>query len=175
MNSFLNLLTEKLFNLYDVYEDHAFNSYVKDENKYKLVVTFMEKNMIHFAMFEKDEKFEYQLVDEIYIGFEQERDLYEAISLKLFIKALGNVMIHKIDRDIYFNAKHKRYVVIIAKDNELRDLFNQIIINQENKIIDLNSKIVKEKDALVKSKIFDRGFLNYLDNRVQITKDMLRR
>lgn len=174
MNSYLNLLTEKIFDLYTAYEDYAFSSYVKDENKYKLVVTFTDNNSIHFAMFEKNSKHEFELLDEIYISFEEERELYEAISLRLFVKALGNVMIHKLDNNMYFNAIHKSYVLVIAKDKEVNDMFDNIIVNQENEIISLDNEIIEKKAALVRSKKCNNLFLCAIEIRAKMTREILR-
>ena len=72
MNKYLDILTKKIFELYDVYDSYAFASYIKEENKYKLVIKYEEKNNLHLLMLEKNINNEYELADEVYINFEDE-------------------------------------------------------------------------------------------------------
>ena len=150
MNKYLTLLTDKISNLYRAYEDNAFNSYMQGNNSRRLVVNFKTNNTIHFALFENHQSQEFGLVDEVYIGFDDERALYEAVALKIFIKALGNVIIYKLDNNGYYSPKHKPYVFVTVEDQKINNYVNQMIANQEirlnTEIIDIINKRVKKKN-----------------------------
>lgn len=172
MNKYLELLTNKMYELYDAYEDHAFNSYVNNQNKYRLVVKFTEYNKIGYLLFEKNKV---ELVDEVYIDFEGDRDLYEAIALRIFVKALGNVIVHKLGCDMYFNPKHKPYILVIVEDERIINLLDQMIENQENENLNLEHKIVKNTSNIVKRYKCDWSFLSQIEDRVALTKELFRR
>ena len=175
MNKYLEILTKKIFELYDVYDSYAFASYIKGENKYKLIIKYEEKNTLHFLMLEKNINNEYELADEVHINFEDERNLYEAISLRLFSKVLGNVMIHKANDNTYYNTKHKGYILLIAEDKEIKELIDKIIINQESECINLEHKMITDASKKTKTKKIDWEFLSSLEDRTELTKEIFRR
>ena len=175
MDIYLRELTNKLYELYRAYEDHAFHSYMNGKNNRRLVVNFKPDNTIHFALFEKNQSQEFELVDEVYIGFDDERELYEATALNIFIKALGNVMIHHLGDNMYYNSKHKPYVLVIAEDRKVMNIIDKLIENQEKEAINLNNEIVKEINYLVKTKKYDSQFLYQIEDRMALTKELFRR
>ncbi len=173
MNKCLNELTNKLYELYRVYEDYAFNSYVKNENKYTIVIHFREKNIIHYALFEKKNLDEYEIFDEVNIDFERERKQYEAVSLQLFAKAIGNVMIYTYGNSMYYNEKHKPYTLIIADDKEISHQIDRIIMNQEIEHI-IDHPIIESVCRLVKIKKMDWPFLSQIEDRTMLTNELLK-
>lgn len=174
MDKYLSLLTEKLCDLYYAYENHAFHSFMKGYVNRRIVVTFMANNTIHFALFEKNIEHEFELVDEVYIGFDEERDLYEAVSLNIFAKALGNVLIHKLSDEMYYNTKHKPYVLVNVEDKKLNRLINKIITNQTEPI-SIDNKTINEVNKRVKSKKVCWSFLSQIEDRTALTNELFRR
>ena len=172
MNKYQNLLANEICKLYRAYEDHAFNAYINGKNNHRLVVNFKTDNTIYFALFEKNQKKEFELVDEVYIGFDDERDLYEVIALNVFIKALGNVMIYKLGDNSYYNPKHKPYIYIISEDQKINDYINKIIKNQVEK---LDTKIIDDISKKVKRKKIEWSFLSMIEDRTELTKEMFRK
>ena len=172
MNKYLDLLTNKIYDLYRAYEDHAFNAYINGKNNRRLIVNFKNNNTIHFALFERNQKKEFELVDEVYIGFDDERDLYEVIALNVFIKALGNVMVYKLSNNSYYNPKHKPYIYIISEDQEINDYINKIIKNQAEK---LDTKIIDDISKKVKRKKIEWSFLSMIEDRTELTRELFRK
>ena len=172
MNKCLNELTNKLYELYRAYENHAFNSYMNGKNDRRLVVNFKTDNTIHFALFEKNQSQGFELSDEVYIGFDNERDLYDAVALNIFIKALGNVMIYKLDSNGYYSPKHKPYVYITVKDQKINKYINQIIENQETQ---LNTEIIDNVNEKVKKKKVEWSFLSLIEDRTALINEMFRK
>ena len=172
MNKYLALLTSKISDLYRAYENHAFNSYVTDKNNRRLVVSFKTNNTIHFALFEKNQLQEFELIDEVYIGFDNDRDLYEATSLNVFIKAMGNVVIYNLNNNGYYSPKHKPYVYVIAEDQKINQYINQII---ENQAVKLNTEIIDSINKKVKRKKIEWSFLSQIEDRTELTNEIFRK
>jgi len=172
MNKYLNLLTNKIYELYRAYENHAFNSYIQGKSNRQIIVNFKSNNTIHFALFEKNQSHEFELIDEVYIGFDDERKLYEAVSLNIFIKILGNVTIHKLDNNSYFNAMHKPYIYVMVEDRIINNNINKLIANQEEK---LNTEIIDDISKHIKSKKVCWSFLSQIEDRTELTKEMFRK
>ena len=87
---------------------------------------------------------------------------------------LGNVMIHKLDKDIYYNTKHKPYLIIVSKDKEMIKLIDETIVNQENEFINLDHKKVIEVSNNVKKRHLSRQLYKELDMRIALTEALFR-
>ena len=174
MDKYLKLLTDKISALYRAYENHAFNSFMKGYINRRLIVSFNDNNTIHFALFEKNNQQEFELVDEVYIGFDKKRSLYEAVALNIFAKALGNVLIHKLNDNMYYNAKHKPYVLVIAEDIRINHLIREIITNQ-NEPVTMDNKIINEVNKHVKSRRVCWSFLSQIEDRTALTNEIFRK
>ena len=169
MKKYFDELMKRIDELIKVYEIYLWT----DEENRKLIVGFQENKMLTFYLYNKDE-----LIDEIYLAFEDKEDkFYKAICLKTFSILLGNVMAHKhIDDEghvMYYNESLKPYLIIFSIDDEITNLIDSVIDNQENETIN-NSKIIKKLTREASTHIPNIGVLRQLDNRIDISKKVLR-
>ena len=173
MDKHLSLFTQKLYELYDAYEDHAFNSYVHNDNRYLLVLRFSNGELISYLLFDNITG---HLVDDVHIDFEnQEYDLFYVLALRLFVKSLGDVMIHKIDDNTYGNNIRKPYVQVVTDDAQLLKTFDELIKNQEVEYLNLDNKLIQGESLKVKIHHFDRHLINQIEDRTALTKELFRR
>lgn len=167
MNKFVIEVSDKINELYKIYE-----SYIWKSDNRKLAIVFQNNMILTFYLYDNNE-----LVDEIHLSFNKnEYDLYKAICLRTFVSVLGNVLVHKLDdENAYYNVKHKPYLAVISKDDNISSLIDLMLENQEKEIIDCNTTIVKDTTNLVKKRIYDKKFLQELDLRVKMSNEILRR
>ena len=167
MNNFLINLTNKISELYKMYETYIW----KNENR-RLAVIYGDNLMITFYLFESS-----QLIDEISLSFDKkEYDLYKAICLRTFIVLLGNVMVHKMENDdVYYNNIHKPYLALIVKDKNVATSIDKILVNQLNVITNFNIKEVVDASNKVNNKVYSKKFLNRFDARIKLSREMLKR
>ena len=172
MDKNLCLLTEKLCELYDAYEDYAFNSYVHNDNRYLLIIRFGNGGLISYLLFDNISD---HLVDDVHIDFEhQEYDLFYALALRLFVKSLGDTMIHKLDDNTYGNSIRKPYVQVVTDDTYLLNMFDELIKNQEKEYLNLDNMLVEKESKKVKVRHFDRQLINQIEDRTALTKELFR-
>ena len=172
MNKYLSLLTNKVYELYRAFEDHAFNSYVSGKNNYKIVINFKPNNTIHLVLFKGE--YDKQKVDEVYLSFDNERKLYEALSLRLFALILGNVQIYKLDNNMYHNPKHKPYSLVIIDDQVINTTVKSILENNENRV-SLDNEVINNISKKIKYLKPEWSFLSLIEDRTAITKELLRK
>ena len=166
MNKFVNELTERINEFYKIYETYAW----KQSNR-KVVVSFGEKKNLSFYLFENDEP-----IDELQLSFdEKEENLYRAICLRTFIMIIGNVKIHKLSDDMYYNPHHKPYLLIISRDKKLCNDLDRLIEIQTNEILNFDTDIVKNSVSKVKYKKYSKKFLSELDTRIDLSREMFRK
>ena len=169
MNKFIDELSNKMYELYKVYESYAWNG----TNK-RIVIVLEKRNIISIYLYDLENNDE--LLDDVHISFDsKETNLYYAIALRLFVKTLGNVIIYKLDNDMYYNATHKSYLLYIVKNEKLKEMIDDIVAIQENEIICYDTDAVKNVTETVKNKIYSRKILSEIDNHIRFTNEMLRR
>ena len=168
MNRFIDELSNKMYELYKVYESYAWNK----SNK-KVIIVLEKNNIISIYLYNTVNNQE--LLDDVHISFDnKEINLYYVVALRLFVKTLGNVMIHTLGNDMYYNATHKRYLLYIVKNEKLKKIIDELVSRQENEIICYDTDIVKNITETIKNKIYSRKILSEIDNRTRFTNEMLR-
>jgi hypothetical protein len=169
MNKFIDELSNKMYELYKVYESYALN-----ETNRKIVIVLEKGNIISIYLYNMGNNDE--LLDDVHISFaSKETNLYYAIALRLFVKTLGNVMIYKLSNDMYYNATHKRYLLYIVKNEKLKEMIDEIVVRQEQEVICYDTDIVRKTTESVKNKVYSRKILSEIDNRTRFTNEMLRK
>lgn len=167
MNKPIDELTERINKLYKTYE-----KFITNKSDRHLAIIF-DNNILTFYLYEKEE-----LIDEFHLSFdEKEKDLYKATCLRTFIMALGNVLVHKQktdDYNTYYNNHHKPYQAVIAKDKNVDKLIEEMLENQETEIINNDTKVVKDLTDSLKTKRYKRKFWDALDQRIKISREMLK-
>lgn len=169
MNKFIDELSNKMYELYKVYESYALN-----ETNKRIVIILEKNNIISIYLYDLENNDE--LMDDVHISFaSKETNLYYAIALRLFVKTLGNVMIYKLSNDMYYNATHKRYLLYIVKNEKLKEMIDEIVVRQEQEVICYDTDIVKKATESVKNKVYSKKILFEIDNRTRFTNEMLRK
>lgn len=168
MKKYIDELTKRIDELIKIYEQYLW----KDEDS-NLIVSFQD-NMIMFNLCEDNE-----IIDEIYLSFEEkERKFYEAICLRTFALLLGNVRVYKDDiandYTMYYNESRKPYFAVISNDNNILLLINSLVDCQETEVIS-NNQIIMKANKKVSRYLPNISVLNSFDNRIYITKEMLRK
>ena len=169
MKRYIDELTKRIDELIKIYEEYLW----KHEDS-SLIVAFRD-NTVVFNLCEGKE-----IIDEIYMTFEEkERKFYEAICLKTFAILLGNVMVYYDDEYsngyvVYHNEARKPYLAVQSNDEKIISLLDSVINDQETEIIN-NHKIVKDYNKKVRKYLPNVGVLNVVDNRINISKEKLRK
>ena len=164
MDKNITAIMPQLNELYKIYETYAWHS-----NDRKIVVIYSQQT-ITFYLYDKN-----TLADEFHLVFPQEeKDLYEAISLNLFVKMLGNTRIHKLEPNMYHNPYHKSYLLVIAEDQELQTIMDNLIIKQKTEDITLETSEIKEVNLKIKRRKYNQEFIDLLAKRVYLSDVMLR-
>ena len=168
MNKFIDELSNKMYELYKVYESYAWN-----ETNKKIVIVLEKSNIISIYLY--DLKNNNELLDDFHISFDnKETNLYYAIALRLFVKTLGNVIIHKLNDDMYYNATHKSHLLYVVKNDKLKDIIDELAVRQEEEVICYDTDIVKKAAESAKNKVYSRKILSEIENRTRFTNEMLR-
>ena len=163
MNIAVKLIVNNINKLYKIYEDYAWNSTDK-----KIAVIF-ENRSITFNVYQNSE-----LMDEFQLSFlEKENDLYKVIATNLFINMLGKVEIHKYNNEVYFNDVYKSYLLVMSKEPELNQIFDEIMVKQRSESF-RDMSIIKEINNKLKPRIYSRKFLKKLDERIKISEVMFK-
>ena len=169
MKKIVDELTERIKKLYASYEKFMWH-----EANRNLAIIFGKNRVITFYLYEDGE-----LADELSLTFEdKEYDVYKALCLNIFIMALGNVYIHTNEDDenkhIYYNNQHKPYQAIISDDDSLNSILDSLVAKQDTEFINSESPEVKNVVEGIKPKRYSRKFLNQLDQRIKISREMLK-
>ncbi len=172
MNKCLELLTVEVCGLYRAFEDYAFNSYVKGDNRIIIVLKFAKNNTISYLLYDRNTK---ELLDECHLNFDGENTLYEALSLRLFAFAFGNVVVHRLDDNMYYNLKHKPYALAVASDEEVRDKIDEIVQLQEKYDINFEHEVIKNISSKVKTKKLKLSFIGQIQDRIILTNEVYKR
>lgn len=168
MNKYVDLLTDKLYELYKTYESYAW----KDNNR-RIVVKFNDKKL-SFYLYELS--FHDEVVDDFHVSFDKvEYDLYKIICLRLFVMIIGNVKIHRLGNDMYYNSVHKPYLLVINKDMELNILIDEMIVRQDKEILNFDMDIIKDVSKNVKKKRYSNHFLDNIDMHTILLREIFRR
>ena len=163
MKNYLDDVTDKIYELYKTYEVYAWKN-----EKVKIVISLGENYTLSFYVFQNDE-----MIDHLQLSFEEE-NLFKALSLRLFIKTLGNVKIHKLDYNMYFNPVHRKYLLFIVNNSELIKTIDEICASQEEFALNLDMETIKRADKKVKKRKYSKKFLNAIDKRIDVTNEMFR-
>lgn len=122
----------KLGELYTLYENFIW----KNDNT-SLMIRF-ENNGIGMMFFEGE-----YVTEGFTITFKpEERALYEYIVVRLFLKVLGNVVIHNID-NVFYNQRHKGYVKFVVDDEILFAILKYIQVVGNENIITKDSDLIR--------------------------------
>ena len=163
MNIMVKLIISNINKLYKIYDDYAWNS-----NDKKIAVVF-ENNSLTFKVYRDSE-----LMDEFQLSFkDNEKDLYKVIATNLFINMLGKVEIHKYNNEVYFNNVHKAYLLIMSKEPELNQIFDELMVRQKKENI-ANSSVVNNVNNKLKPRIYSRKLLRTLEDRIKISEVMFK-
>ena len=169
MNNYINELTDKLYELYKTYESYAWKY-----NDRRIVIAFQKDRRLSFYLYELYGQKE--LVDDLHLSFDKlEYDLYKIICLRLFVMIIGNVKIHKLGNEMYYNPIHKPYLLVINKDMELKKMIDEMIVRQDNEILNFDIDIVKDVSKNVKKKKYSKQFLDNIDAHTKLLREILRR
>ena len=169
MKRYIDELSKRIDELLKIYEQFLW----KDKNR-KLAAIFYNDYTIAFNLYEGTDQ-----VDELYLSFEEkEGHLYRAACLQTFKIMLGNVMVYKgqnVNENIYYNEKIKPYFLVVSTNDEVTELLDSLVLNQEENVIDNNNKIIKNVNYKVKQYSPNIPVLNEFDNRIELSKELLRR
>ena len=164
MEKFLEEFINSLDKLCYTYENYIW------KNKNVRLDVVLENKKINFYLYKNND-----IIDEITFGFEdKEEKMYDYVCVKLLIILLGNVKVYNSD-NIFYNDTHKSYLKLIVNDNNILNIFKNVVNNQENNIIDENMELV----LVMREKIFKRRYYSNLmlqvNNRIELSKKLLRR
>lgn len=164
MNKFLEELVSSLDNLYYMYERYIWNN---SNSKLEVLV---QDNTICFYLYKNKE-----VIDEIILSFdEDERLMYTYVCIRLLIILLGNVYIYNKD-NLFFNNKHKSYLTLIVNDDDILDSMIKIISMQDDIVINEDMDMILDIKGSLARKKYSKDFIKEMNNRIDISKKLLRR
>ena len=167
MNKFVDELSDRINELYKVYEN-----YIWKKDGRRLAIVFQNNMILTFYLFENNE-----LVDELHLSFDKnEYNLFRAVCLRTFVMALGNVLVHKLDsEDVYYNDKRKPYLAVISKSDSITEIIDIMLETQETEIINKNNRMIQTLEKNIKRKVYNKQFLKELDTRIKLSDELLKR
>ena len=168
MKRYVDELVKRIDELIKIYEQYSW----KDEERFFAV--FFKENTIMFNLSDGEE-----VIDEIYLTFEEkEYAFYQAVCLRTFAILLGNVMVYRDEVQesviMYHNEIRKPDLAVVSCDNRLTFLLDQLVDRQEEEYIN-GSKTIKLACDSVKRYIPNSNVIDMFDERIAITKELVRR
>lgn len=168
MKRYVDELMKRIDELIKSYELFLWQS----EDRTSIITIDNEEDyVITFYLFSEEE-----LVDAMALHFlKEEKDLYDAVCLKLFVLLFGNVKVYKMDNEfnhIYYNGIHKPYSLVVT-DEEITKLFDEVIVNQDEETIK-NHPLISDASKKVKKYLPNVPVLKELDERIADTKVRIR-
>lgn len=164
MEKFLEEFVSSLDRLYYTYEN-----YIWKNNASKLDV-LIQDNTISFYLYKDKE-----VIDEIIFSFEEkEKSMYNYLCVRLLVILLGNVYIYN-KYNVFYNDTHKAYLKLIVNDDNVLDIFNNIVSKQEDKSIGENMDLVLGMREKLTKKRYYNQFIYQVNDRIELSKKLLRR
>ena len=164
MEKFLEDFVSSLDRLYYTYEN-----YIWKNNDSKLDV-LIQDNTISFYLYKDKE-----VIDEIIFSFdEKEKSMYNYLCVRLLVILFGNVYIYNKD-NIFYNDTHKSYLKLIVNDDNVFDIFNNIVSSQEDNSIGENMELVLGmREKLIRKRYYNQ-FIYQVNDRIELSRKLLRR
>ena len=163
----INELTNNLLILYNYYESYCWNH--SEENPKIKIYNGNLRYKIDFLINNNEE-------DSFELSFDQEeRKLYEYVSIKMLVDLFKNVQITMKDNNIY-NKAHKDYLNLKLDDDKLKEEIRAIIVLLNGHHLDDVNEIINTKYYNLKRKRkINEDFITLTKDRVNITKKLVRR
>jgi len=164
MEKFLEEFVSSLDRLYYTYENYIWKN---DDSKLDVLI---QDNTISFYLYKNND-----VIDEIIFSFdEKEKSIYNYLCVRLLVILLGNVYIYNKD-NVFYNDTHKTYLKLIVNDDNVLDIFKNIVSNQEDKVIGNNMDLVlRMRERLTRKRYYDQ-FIYQVNDRIELSKKLLRR
>ena len=164
MEKFLEEFVSSLDRLYYTYENYIWKN---SDSKLDVLI---QDNTISFYLYKDKE-----VIDEIIFSFEEkEKSMYNYLCVRLLVILLGNVYIYNKD-NIFYNDTHKAYLKLIVNDDNVLDIFNNIVGSQEDKSIGENMDLVLGMREKLTRKRYYNQFIYQVNDRIELSKKLLRR
>ena len=164
MEKFLEEFISSLDRLYYTYENYIWKN---EDSKLDVLI---QDNTISFYLYKDKE-----VIDEIIFSFEdKEKSMYNYLCVRLLVILLGNVHVYNKD-NIFYNNTHKSYLKLIVNDDNVFDIFNNIVISQEDNSIGENMELVLGMREKLTRKRYYNQFIYQVNDRIELSKKLLRR
>lgn len=152
---------QKIAELIDYYESYLLK---KEDATFNILI---EEDTLSFYLSSDDKE------DIFIIRFdEKDKNILYYLSLKIIIKIFGHVIMH-LDNITLYNNVHKKNIKINILNNEVYNLVEKMIEVQEKDFISEELTFIKDINKRA-SKIYPSSFYKKLDERVNISKKMLK-
>ena len=164
MEKCLEEFVSSLDRLYYTYENYIWKN---SDSKLDVLI---QDNTISFYLYKDKE-----VIDEIIFSFEdKEKSMYNYLCVRLLVILLGNVYIYNKD-NIFYNDTHKDYLKLIVNDENVLNIFNNIVSSQEDKSIGENMDLVLGMREKLTRKRYYNQFIYQVNDRIELSKKLLRR
>lgn len=159
---FADVVVDKLRILYELYED-----YISRNDDVNLTI-MIGNNKIDFHLFSGR-----MTIDECTLSFNNdEKVIYEYISIKFMINLFKNVVIHN-DKIIFYNDKHMPFLKVVVLEDEMIAKMRTIMGIQENDFINEDMEIVTKIKKKIPRRYYSNKDVMNVNNRIMVSKMML--
>ena len=164
MRRFKDDLVNKIIDLYNMYE-----RYIWKHDDVKLDV-LIQDGAISFYLYNSICDF-----DELIVDFsKKEHGLYKYVCVRILLMLSRDCIIYQ-DDNIFYNNVHKPYLKLIVNDDVIKNVMSDLVVRQNTEIINENTDIISDINDSVEYLLFyPRKFMNKLDERIGISKKLLR-
>ncbi len=164
MKDFILDMVNKLEDLYNMYENYMWRH---EDSRLEVLI---QDSTICFYMYKDKE-----VMDEIILQFDEaDKGIYAYISIRLVIIMLGNVIIH-VDDNVLRNPFHKPYLKVIVNDSGILDSICRIIKYQDKIIIRGDMEILEKVRSILPKIRYSKKFMKQFDERVSLSRKLLRK
>ncbi len=157
----VNTIYLKIAELINHYEDYLLR------NNDALLNIIIENDVLSFYLSSNDKE------DIFIIRFdEKDKNTLYYLSLKIIVKIFGHVIMHLDDLTLH-NDAHKKSIKVDILNDEVYSIVKEIVNYQESVLCIEELPLVKDLDKKT-SMIYPKSFYKVLDERVNISKKMLK-
>ena len=168
MRKYVDELMKRVDNLVKIYEQFIW----KEKDRY-LIVGFHENKIVSFYLYDCDE-----VIDEVYLAFDESDNMYyKTICLRTFAVLLGNVKVYSYydnNGELFYNEAQKPYLAVISKDPEITNLLDELVDNQDKEVINKENRVIRATESKTKRHLPNTFALRQLDERIDVSKELLR-
>lgn len=169
MTNKIDIIVEKLIELFDIYERYIWSH---PDDDLKIIISY-SCNKISIGL-NKETEFE-----NLVLSFtDKEKGLHNYICTSYLSKIFSNINIHNDEQNqTFFNQNHKPYLKVVVEDLSLLEDLKQIVEFQNSYQTENINILLKQgyKKLKRRERKINKISLEVLEDRVELTKLLLRR